>query len=127
MVKKTGELEIIGTSEKTGTIITFQADPEIFTETTEYDYETVKNRLRELAFLNSRVKIYLKDERSGEKDKFHASGGVVSYVQWLNRNRTALYSEPIHLSAEKEQVEVEVAFQYFDGYSERLFSFSKVI
>jgi DNA gyrase subunit B len=121
--EKTGELEIIGTSEKTGTIITFQADPEIFTETTEYDYETVKNRLRELAFLNSRVKIYLKDERSGEKDKFHASGGVVSYVQWLNRNRTALYSEPIHLSAEKEQVEVEVAFQYFDGYSERLFSF----
>jgi len=121
--EKKGELEIVGTSEKTGTTISFMADPQIFTETVVYDYETVKNRLRELAFLNKDVRIYLKDERSGEEDKFHASGGIVSYVEYLNRNRTPVFNEPIFLSAEKDMVEVEVAFQYFDGYSERLFSF----
>ena len=120
---KEGELEVIGTSEKTGTTISFMADPQIFTETTVYDYETVKNRLRELAFLNKDVRIYLKDERSGEEDKFHASGGIVSYVEYLNRNRTPVFNDPIFLSSEKDMVEVEVSFQYFDGYSERLFSF----
>jgi len=121
--EKASELEVVGKTEKTGTTILFKADPEIFTETTTYDYETIKNRLRELAFLNRDVRIYLKDERSGEADKFHASGGVVSYVEWLNRNRTPVFNEPIHLSAEKDQVQVEIALQYFDGYSERLFSF----
>jgi len=121
--QKASELEVIGTTEKTGTTITFKADPQIFTEITVYDYETVKNRLRELSFLNKDVRIYLKDERSGEEDKFHASGGVVSYVKWLNRNRTPYFNEPIHLTGEKDQVVVEIAFQYFDGYSERLFSF----
>ena len=121
--EKDGELEVIGTSEKTGTTIVFKADPQIFTEITVYDYETVKNRLRELAFLNKDVRIYLKDERSGEEDKFHASGGIVSYVEYLNRNRTPLFTEPIYLSSEKDMVEVDVSFQYFDGYSERLFSF----
>lgn len=71
---KDSELEIIGNSEKTGTKISFLPDPEIFTETTVYDYETIKNRLRELAFLNKNVRIYLKDERSGAEDKFHAEG-----------------------------------------------------
>ncbi len=121
--QKEGELEIVGTSEKTGTIISFKADPGIFTETTTYDYELVKNRLRELAFLNKDVRIYLKDERSGEEDKFHASGGIVSYVEYLNRNRTPVFNEPIFLTAERDLVKVEIAFQYFDGYSERLFSF----
>ncbi len=121
--EKASELEIIGKTEQTGTTITFKADPEIFSETTAYDYDTVKNRLRELSFLNKDVRIYLKDERSGEEDKFHASGGVVSYVEWLNRNRTPVFNEPIHLTGEREQVEVEIAFQYYDGYSERLFSF----
>ena len=121
--EKVSELEVVGNTEKTGTTITFKADPEIFSEITAYDYETVKNRLRELSFLNKDVRIYLKDERSGEEDKFHASGGVVSYVEWLNRNRTPVFNEPIHLTGEREQVEVEIAFQYYDGYSERLFSF----
>ncbi len=120
---KTGELEIIGKSEKTGTKITFKADPEIFTETTIYDYEIVKNRLRELAFLNKDTRIYLKDERSGAEDKFHASGGVVSYVEYLNRKRTPVIPEPIHIIGDKDKVVVEIAFQYFDGYSERLFTF----
>jgi DNA gyrase subunit B len=121
--EKTGELEIIGKSDKNGTKITFKADPEIFTETTTYDYELVKNRLRELAFLNKDTRIYLKDERSGAEDKFHAQGGINAYVEYLNRNRTPITAEPIHIYGEKDQVIVEISFQYFDGYSERLFSF----
>ncbi len=121
--EKDGELEIVGTSEKTGTTISFKADPGIFTETRVYDYELVKNRLRELAFLNKDVRIYLKDERSGEEDKFHASGGIVSYIKYLNRNRTPVFNEPIFLTSERDMVKVEISFQYFDGYSERLFSF----
>ncbi len=121
--EKTGELEILGKSEKNGTTINFKADPEIFTETTAYNYETVKNRLRELAFLNKDLRIYLKDERTGAEDKFHAEGGLNSYVEYLNRNRTTITPEPIYIFGEKEQVEVEVSLQYFDGYSERLFSF----
>ncbi len=121
--EKQNELEIIGKSEKTGTKITFQADPAIFTETTNYNYETIKNRLRELAFLNKDVRIFLKDERSGAEDKFHAKGGIQSYVEYLNRKRTAVHVDPIFLSGTKDKVKVEIAFQYFDGYAERLFSF----
>jgi DNA gyrase subunit B len=120
---RTGELQIIGDSEKTGTKITFKADPEIFTETTTYNYETVKSRLRELSFLNKGLRIYLKDERTGGEDKFHASGGIVSYVEYLNRKRTPVFDEPIFISATRDNVEVEIALQHFDGYSERLFSF----
>ena len=121
--EKTGELEVIGESDKTGTKITFQADPGIFTEITAYNYETVKSRLRELSFLNKGLRIYLKDERSGEEDKFHASGGIISYVEYLNRKRTTIFEEPIFISATKDDVEVEIALQHYDGYSERLFSF----
>jgi DNA gyrase subunit B len=120
---KASELEIIGKCEKTGTKITFKADPDIFIETTVYVYETVKSRLRELSYLNKNLRIYLKDERSGEEDNFHASGGLVSYVEYLNRNRTPVFDEPIYIYGLKENVEVEIALQHFDGYSERLFSF----
>ncbi|CAG35378.1 DNA topoisomerase (ATP-hydrolyzing) subunit B [Desulfotalea psychrophila] len=125
---KTSELEIIGDCERTGSIVTFQADPEIFTESTVYDYEVVKNRVRELAFLNMGVKIQLKDERSGAEDKFPEEefklpGGVISYVQYLNRKRTTIVAEPICIIGEKDGVEVDIAFQHFDGYAERLFSF----
>ncbi len=120
---KISELEIVGESDRTGSKITFQADPEIFKETTSYNYDTVKTRLRELSFLNKDVRIYLKDERSGAEDKFHASGGIISYVEYLNRNRTPIFSEPIYISAERDQIKVEIGIQYFDGYSERLFSF----
>ncbi len=121
--ERTGELQVVGESEKTGTKITFTADPSIFTETIAYNYETVKSRLRELSFLNKGLRIYLKDERSGAEDKFHASGGIVSYVEYLNRKRTVVFDEPIFISAAKDNVEVEIALQHFDGYSERLFSF----
>jgi DNA gyrase subunit B len=120
---KVTELEEIGTSEKTGSTITFKPDPDIFKETTVFNYETVKTRIRELSFLNKDIRIHLKDERSGEEDKFHASGGLISYVEYLNRNRTPVFQDPILISGERDQVVVEIAFQYFDGYSERLFSF----
>lgn len=126
--EKINELQEIGDSEKTGSIITFQADTQIFTESTVYDYEIVKNRLRELSFLNKGVKIKLKDERSGAEDKFPEEefknpGGIYSYIQYLNRKRTPIIAEPIFISGEKDDVEVEVSFQHYDGYSERLFSF----
>jgi DNA gyrase subunit B len=117
------QLKEIGQCEKTGTKICFKADPLIFQETTVFIYEIVKTRLRELSYLNKDLRIYLKDERSGEEDKFHASGGLVSYVEYLNRNRTPIFDEPIYIYGFKENVEVEIALQHFDGYSERLFSF----
>ncbi len=120
---KTGDMEIIGTSEHTGTTITFKPDPLIFTQIVNFKYETVRNRLRELAFLNRGIRIFLKDECSGAEDEFHFKGGIVEYVQYLNRRRTPIHPQPIFIEGEKEQVQVEVSLQYFDGYSERLFSF----
>lgn len=120
---KTGDIEIVGSSEQTGTKITFKADTEIFTESIVYNYDTVKNRLRELSFLNKGLRIYLKDERSGAEDKFHASGGLVSYIEYLNRKRTPVFDPPIYITATKDDVEVEISLQHYDGYSERLFSF----
>ncbi len=120
---KLDNLQVIGESKKTGTKIYFKADPEIFKETTIYNYETVKNRLRELSFLNKGLKISLKDERNGAEDTFFAEGGIVSYVEWLNRKRTPIFEEPIYIAGEKDNVEVEISLQHYDGYSERLFSF----
>ncbi|MHB8789881.1 MAG: DNA topoisomerase (ATP-hydrolyzing) subunit B [Desulfobulbaceae bacterium] len=121
--QRASDLEVIGESDKTGTTVTFKPDSSIFTETTVFNYEIVKTRLRELAFLNAGVRIYLKDERSGEEDKFKYEGGITSYVEYLNRNRTTIHPEPIYINGEKEEVQVDVCFQYYDGYSERLFSF----
>ncbi len=121
--KKADELEVIGDTTFTGTKITFCPDPSIFTETTEYHYEIIQTRLRELAFLNSNVKILLKDERSGAEDEFHFKGGLTEYVEYLNRKRNSVHLDPIVMFGEKDQVQVEVGFQYYDGYAERLFSF----
>jgi DNA gyrase subunit B len=120
---KAGDVQEKGESSLSGTKITFLPDPGIFTETTEYKYEIIKARLRELAFLNKNVKIILKDERSGADDEFHYKGGIESYVEYLNRKRTIVHPLPISIFGEKDDVEVEVSLQYYDGYSERLFSF----
>jgi len=120
---KSDEIKEIGETSKTGTIITFKPDPEIFNETTIFLYETIQSRLRELAFLNGGVKILLKDERSGAEDEFHYKGGIVSYIEYLNRKRTVVNENPIFFTGEKDNVQVEIAFQYYDGFSERLFSF----
>ncbi|MCL2457931.1 MAG: DNA topoisomerase (ATP-hydrolyzing) subunit B [Desulfobulbus sp.] len=120
---RVGDLETVGESSETGTTIFFKPDPEIFTETTDFQYEIVKNRIRELAFLNKNIRITLKDERDGAENEYFFDGGLISYVEYLNRNRTCIHPAPILISGERYNVQVEICFQYFDGYSERLFSF----
>lgn len=120
---KDGEVKITGDTTQNGTTITFQPDKKIFSETTDFKYDIIQTRLRELAFLNKGVKILLKDERSGAEDEFHYKGGLVSFVEYLNRNRTVVNTNPIYFAGEKDNVQVEIAFQYYDGFSERLFAF----
>lgn len=120
---RTSDLLDIGTSDQTGTSIFFTPDAQIFTESIVFKYETINNRMRELAFLNKNISISLKDERDGAENNYHFDGGIASYVEYLNRNRTCVHAEPILISGEKDDVQVDVCFQYFDGYSERLFSF----
>lgn len=117
------EVEEIGTTTKTGTRITFHPDPDIFLDTREFDYEIIQKRIQELAFLNNEVAIYLKDERSGAYEEFAYEGGIPAYVLYLNRKKNPVFSEPIFIEEERAQVQVAVAFQYFDGYVERMFSF----
>jgi DNA gyrase subunit B len=122
------DLEVIGTTKDTGTTITFQPDPEIFTETIEYDYDILRNRLRELAFLNRGVTITLSDQREEEKkeETFQFEGGIASFVEYLNRNREALH-EPIYIEGERESIQVQVAMQYNDSYSSNLYSYANNI
>jgi DNA gyrase subunit B len=122
------DLEVIGTTKDTGTTITFQPDPEIFTETIEYEYDILRNRLRELAFLNRGVTITLSDQREEEKkeETFQFEGGIASFVEYLNRNREALH-EPIYIEGERESIQVQVAMQYNDSYSSNLYSYANNI
>jgi DNA gyrase subunit B len=120
---KDKEIEIIGETHLTGTKITFKPDSSIFTETLEFKYDIIQNRLRELAFLNKDVKIVLYDERNGAEDEFHYEGGISQFVEYLNRNRTPINLEPIFFEGEKDDVQVEVCFQYYTGYTERLYAF----
>ena len=117
-------LEEIGNARKTGSKSTFWPDPEIFDET-EYDFETLERRLREMAFLNKGIKITLKDEREGKKkeEEFHYEGGIKEYVQYLNKSKTALYPDIIYCEGTREEVYVEVAMQHNDGYNEGCYSF----
>ena len=123
------ELEVIGEADKTGTLITFKADPEIFTETTVYDFEILERRLRESAFLNAGLRITLDDLRDGAEPMrrdFRYEGGISSFVQFLNKNRglTPLHEDPIHFSAVSGERSVEVALQYSDSYNEMMLSFA---
>jgi len=113
-------------TSRRGTKITFWADPEIF-ETTEFSFEILSRRLRELAFLNAGVKIRISDERSEKEHAFVYEGGIVSFVEYLNRAKVALHAQPIFFRGEKEGVDIEVAIQYNDGYDEKVFSFANNI
>src|SRR5690554_1859759 len=126
--KPTKQLAPIGKTKKTGTIITFKPDYQIFEEL-EYNYETLEHRLRELAFLNKGIKITLKDVRDGqEKEKtFHYEGGILSFVEYLNKNKESLHKEVFGLEAERDGTFVEVAFQYNDGYTENIYTFANNI
>jgi DNA gyrase subunit B len=122
----TGPLKEEGETIKRGTKITFWPDTQIF-ETTEFSFEILSQRLRELAFLNGGVKINILDERNEKSHLFHYEGGIVSFVEYLNRAKTPLHPHPIYFKGEKEGVEIEIAIQYNDGYDEKIFSFANNI
>lgn len=115
-----------GKADNNGTTVRFLPDPEIF-ETTEIKYETIATRLKELAFLNAGLEIEITDERSGQNDTFKFDGGIIEFVQHINRNKTPLHPNPIYLKAEKEDVEVEISIQYTDGFTENIFTFANNI
>ncbi len=116
------ELKVIGTTKSTGTKVSFKPDDTVFDET-EYSFETLEYRIRELAFLNKGLKISLKDERDNTEKFFQYDGGIVSFVKYLNKNREVLHKEPIYFEGKKEDTEIEIAIQYNDGYAESIFSF----
>ncbi|MFT8315473.1 MAG: DNA topoisomerase (ATP-hydrolyzing) subunit B [Clostridium sp.] len=118
--------EQIGDTEEHGTQINFKPDSEIFEEI-EFSYDTLAQRLRELAFLNKGIKINFTDERHDKKETFHYEGGIKSFVSYLNRNKESIFPEPIYIEGSKDDYMVEMALQYNDGYAENLFSFANNI
>ena len=122
-------LEIIGDTKKTGSKTIFWPDPEIFTETVEFDYATLEYRLREMAFLNKGVKIIFKDERDGKKksETFHYEGGLKEFVEFQNKSKEALHPEVIYFEVAKETYEVEIAMQYTDSYNELILGYANNI
>jgi len=120
------DLEVIGDTDQTGTIIEFKPDAEIF-EIVEFSFEFIAVRLRELAFLTKGVEINIQDERSGETDRYLYEGGVQEFVRFLNEGRSALHPDPIYLQGERDEVVVEVALQYNDSYQETLFTYANNI
>ena len=122
--KTVKKLNVLGKARGTGTTIRFKPDPEIF-EVLEFHYTTLADRLRQLAFLNKGVTITLKDERDAppKTETFYAKGGLVQFVEWLNRNKKAIHPKPVAFNAVKDDVDVDVALQYEDGYNENTFTF----
>jgi DNA gyrase subunit B len=120
-------LKIIGKSSRTGTKITFKPDPTVFEDTT-FNFDNITHRLREIAFLNAGVKIDLKDEREENKEiSYKYDGGISEFVSYLNKNKDLLFSKPICFKGKKDDIEVEVALQYNDGYIENILSFANNI
>lgn len=115
-------MKVIGETEETGTRVHFLPDKEIFS-VTEYSYDTLKHRLRELSFLNKEITIHLMDERSGKNESFHFDGGIRSFVQHLNKKKEVINPEPIYFNGTKDDIVVEIALQYNDSYQENIYSF----
>lgn len=123
------DLAVIGDTDRTGTTVHFTPDPEIFTETTEYDFAKLAKRIQELAFLNKGLRISIEDKREGleQVKAFHYEGGIVSYVDFINENKDAIFENPIYTDGELEGISVEVAMQYTTGYHENVLSFANNI
>ncbi len=123
------DLEVIGTTDVTGTTVHFTPDPEIFTETTQFDYSVLAKRIQELAFLNHGLKISITDKRSGmeQEEHFHYEGGIGSYVEFLNDKKDVIFETPIYTDGELEGIAVEVAMQYTTSYQETVMSFANNI
>jgi DNA gyrase subunit B len=118
-------VKVIGASDRRGTVVRFQADPSIFTETTTYSFDVLSNRLRELAFLNKGIRIVLTDERlsSPRTAEFKFDGGLKQFVEHLNKNKTVLHKDPVYFAGSRDEVEIEVGLQYNDGFNETMFAF----
>jgi len=122
------DMSIVGETDVTGTITHFKPDAEIFTETTIYDFDTLANRLRELAFLNRGIRLTIEDRRENkQKKEFHYEGGIKSYVEHLNRSKEVIHDEPIFVIGEKDGISVEIALQYNESYTSNIYSFTNNI
>jgi len=121
-----GDLLVTGTTKKRGTKVTFKPDPEVF-ETADFSFDTLAQRLRELAFLNAGVTITLEDERDGKSHKFHYDGGIVSFVEHLNKNKGLVNEKAIYMRGERDGIDAEIALQWNDGYNPQEFSFANNI
>src|SRR5262245_24680671 len=122
----TGTLEVTGTTQRRGTKVTFKPDAQIF-EITEFSFDTLAQRLRELAFLNGGILITIDDERDGKNHRFQYDGGIVSFVQHLNKNKAVVNEKPVFMKGEKEGIDAEIALQWNDAYSELVFTFANNI
>ena len=120
-----GRLEKVGTCEDTGTIVTFAPDPTIFTETTIYNYDTIKTRIRQMAFLNKGVRMIVRDDRLEEpvEEVFHYEGGIKEFVKFLDKNKSPLFDEVIYCEGKDEGVYAEIALRYNDSYEGKVYSF----
>ncbi|HUK29620.1 MAG TPA: DNA topoisomerase (ATP-hydrolyzing) subunit B [Candidatus Acidoferrum sp.] len=124
--KPASKLKQTGKTRKTGTKVTFHPDPEIF-KNIVYVYDILAQRLRELAFLNKGLKITLTDERTDKEAEFRFTGGIAEFVKHLNKGKTSLHDSPIYMEGKRDQVEMEIALQYNDGYAENIFAFANTI
>ena len=124
--EKVTDVKVVGETTKTGTKIHFRPDPEIFGQV-RLDFEILAKRMRELAFLTKGVKIVISDERSGRKKEFLYEGGIVSFVEYLNKNRDVIHPKPIYISGKKNGIIMEIALQYNSSYKENIFSFANNI
>jgi DNA gyrase subunit B len=124
--KPTSKLKQTGKTRKTGTKVTFHPDSTIF-DKTEYSFDTLSQRLRELAFLNKGLKITLADERTEKNTEFRFTGGIAEFVKHLNRGKTTLHDSPIYMEGKRGNVEIEIALQYNDTYGENIFAFANTI
>ncbi|HFJ7619901.1 TPA: DNA topoisomerase (ATP-hydrolyzing) subunit B [Enterococcus faecium] len=123
------DLKIIEQTDRHGTTVHFTPDPEIFTETTEFDFSKLATRIRELAFLNRGMRISIEDKREEEPviNEYHYDGGIKSYVEYLNANKTVIFPEPVYLEGEQQDIAVEVSMQYTDGHHSNIMSFANNI
>jgi DNA gyrase subunit B len=120
------KLEVTGKTKHTGTQIRFKPDSQIF-ETVNFSFDILSQRLRELAFLNKGLSISIEDERSEKRHDFFYKGGILSFIEYLNKNKNCIHPKPIYVQGVKNGIEVEISFQYNDGYAENLFSFANNI
>ncbi|MCG3106814.1 DNA topoisomerase (ATP-hydrolyzing) subunit B [Bacillus anthracis] len=122
------DLKVIGDTDQTGAITRFKPDPEIFQETTVYEFDTLATRMRELAFLNRNIKLTIEDKREHkQKKEFHYEGGIKSYVEHLNRSKQPIHEEPVYVEGSKDGIQVEVSLQYNEGYTNNIYSFTNNI